>query len=110
MPSGFWACSDATIDTMLRGGQWNEPAQVGSLAAADAKHGVDLVTITAGGNDVWFATVAEARWKTRNPPCKDELVWPGKSQMTWNDVVTNGIARLSAPGGELDELYGRIAK
>jgi lysophospholipase L1-like esterase len=49
--SQFWACSGATTDDVLRGGD-GEPPQIDRVTA-----GTSLVTLSIGGNDVGFARV-----------------------------------------------------
>lgn len=55
----FVACSGATIDTVLNGGEaegaWGEPSQVNALS----EH-TEVVTVTIGGNDIGFKAFATA--------------------------------------------------
>ncbi|MFC5290925.1 SGNH/GDSL hydrolase family protein [Actinokineospora guangxiensis] len=51
--TAFRACSGATTQNVLNGGQWNEPSQVSSLTTE-----TDVVTISIGGNDIGFESFA----------------------------------------------------
>jgi lysophospholipase L1-like esterase len=64
------ACSGARIVNVLRG-QWNEASQVDWLNAGNT-----LVTLTVGGNDVGFATVAF--WCLVTSTCQRS--WSGRVQ------------------------------
>ncbi len=107
---GFWACSGARTEHVLRTRQWpNEPPQAETLAAIDEQRGVDFVTISIGGNDIGFEEVLTACWWAGDTLCQDDHA-TDDSGRTWNEVVRARIAALEAPGGPLDDVFAAIAK
>ncbi|MEV4134246.1 SGNH/GDSL hydrolase family protein [Dactylosporangium sp. NPDC049742] len=56
-PFEFHACSGAVVDNMTTTGRWTEPKQLSWLSDDATRHGIGLVTLTIGGNDLGFADV-----------------------------------------------------
>jgi PKD repeat protein/lysophospholipase L1-like esterase len=99
----FAACSGALIDDFAepwkddKGHEHNdrnldEGRQLDKLSPSD-----DLVTLTIGGNDAYFADIlADCAWNTAD--CRPK----------WTRKADDKIAQLGAVGGPLDKLYGQI--
>jgi PKD repeat protein len=99
----FAACSGALMDDFRvawaqDGGHkdnkqnLDEKRQLGKLSPSD-----DLVTLTIGGNDVYFADVLK--------DCVKLTAW---CRPRWQTKVDDKIALLGQPGSPLDDLYGEI--
>jgi lysophospholipase L1-like esterase len=99
---GFWACSGARIADMIHASNENprEIAQLDHIAPPGRSNpGVDLVTLTIGGNDAQFSSATSGCFFARIVPGLETC------QADWRLRVRNEVARLRTT---LPPLYRAI--
>lgn len=87
--TAFVACSGATTDNVLYGGQHDEPAQIDALSSE-----TDVVTLTIGGNDLGFSSIIKG--------CADKNSTPaGKTQEKYcEELREDAWLKLADPNFE----------
>jgi lysophospholipase L1-like esterase len=99
----FWACSGAVVADVVSTyhvggtGQWNESVQIEHLNNRDGR----LVTISVGGNDVAFGSIAKKCLGQTANSCRTAIrsMFPPRLALLQN----GGIERITRDGGEVKD-------
>jgi lysophospholipase L1-like esterase len=92
--AAFWACSGATTEDVLRGGDDGEPPQIDRVTGDTS-----LVTLSIGGNDVGFARVLAG--------CVTKLPWGDGCQEQATEIATRFQSLRTALRTVLDRIVAK---